>query len=87
MKRNYTECDRCHKEISPPHREVKVVFVEHHEKAYDLCKDCVSAVQSFIEDGPQTGIPRGFKMVPRPCPHHVPCADPRGCSGFEIVPR
>lgn len=30
--------------------------------------------------------PIGYKRVPRPCPHHVPCADPNGCSGYELVP-
>lgn len=42
----------------------------------------------WLTDPPPTrsGIPKGYKRVARPCPHFVPCADPNGCSGHELVP-
>lgn len=33
-----------------------------------------------------SGVPKEYKRVARSCPHHVPCADPWGCSGHELVP-
>lgn len=46
----------------------------------------VSVLQRFPERLGPPEVPAGFEKRIRPCPHHVPCADPNGCSGYEIVP-
>jgi hypothetical protein len=79
--RHVTECDRCG-------REIKGESYEVDER--DFCPDCKRDFDLFME--PRKTPMRakllkaqGKKRVARSCPHHVPCAEPWGCSGDEIV--
>lgn len=41
------KCDRCGREIEKP--DLAIIRVEYHETSYDLCADCISAVEEFIK--------------------------------------
>jgi len=53
-------------------------------KRVDLCQSCADALKRWLDD--PHAAPLGYRYKPRPCPHNVPCADPEGCSGKELVP-
>jgi hypothetical protein len=76
--RYVTECDRCGHEINGESYEVD---------DRDFCPDCKSAFDLFMEPHKAAELlkKRRKKRVARPCPHHVPCAEPWGCSGDEVV--
>lgn len=87
-KRNATFCDRCEKQAedvdnSLPKRIIHFMK-DYHGTQVDLCTECAKALKAWLED--PTSAPPGYKFKARPCPHLVPCADPNGCSGQELVP-
>jgi hypothetical protein len=96
--RNIIECDRCGREIRSGRRTIDVPGLKangrqqdpglYPDRKYDLCADCFKEFGVFIDKPtpPRArSIPKGYKRVARPCPHHVPCAEPWGCSGEEVV--
>lgn len=85
MKVNVTKCDRCKREIEDGKSNRLTRFnTDYHGTQVDLCTRCWNQFAAWL-DSP-ANVPVGYKLVPRPCPHHVPCADPEGCSGKELVP-
>lgn len=83
-------CDRCGRDISGTvpaeiRVEVKRFNTDYHETNVDLCEPCSIQLTAWLERA-NGGAPPGYKFVPRPCPHRVPCGDPTGCSGVELIP-
>jgi hypothetical protein len=79
MKREIYECDRCQCEIEG---------TVHHLASLQLCAGCKRDFKTWVQAGKAKATarpPRGYKRVARSCPHQVPCAEPWGCSGDEIV--
>jgi hypothetical protein len=81
-RREIVECDRCGREIKDEANDVAGMM---------FCQKCADEYELFME--PRKTPLRakllkrsGKKRVARDCPHHVPCAEPWGCSGEEIVP-
>lgn len=81
-------CDKCKKPIKKndprEHKRLTRYDKDYHGTQIDLCAKCFT-IFVFWLDSPG-GPPPGYKFVKRPCPHNVPCADPNGCSGEELVP-
>lgn len=84
MQRQVIECDRCGREI-PSEEDV------WNTAGYEFCERCNDEFDLFMEPN-ETPVRAkllkkiGKKRVAKPCPHHIPCAEPWGCSGEEIVP-
>jgi hypothetical protein len=81
-------CDRCGREEEDEAVTNEVIIVSvvsvMDTTRHQLCALCSRSLRGWLDT---TGfVPVGYKRVPRPCPHHVPCADPNGCSGTELVP-
>lgn len=82
-------CDRCSDEIpltvSNSHAAHRLVRYnsDYHGTRVDLCARCWDQFENWLS----SNNPPGFVKRLRPCPHNVPCADPNGCSGYELVPE
>lgn len=86
-RRNDLVCDRCGSKVddNPRSRHRLTRYdKDYHGTTIDLCTACW-LIFVFWLDQP-SGPPPGYKYQKRPCPHRVPCADPIGCSGEELVP-
>lgn len=85
---NQTVCDRCGRNADDVPNDLPKRLIrfdkDYHGTQIDLCENCATQFKTWLAD--QTGPPPGYKFQARPCPHHVPCADPTGCSGQELVP-
>lgn len=80
-------CDRCgNKIVDTPQKRLRLTRFDkdYHGTEVDLCDGCWT-IFGFWLDSPD-GPPPGYKYQQRPCPHQIPCADPSGCSGKELVP-
>lgn len=83
-------CDRCKKSIgenisgNSAGQRLMRYNTDYHGTQVDLCSECAATFFAWLED--QSGAPPGYKYQIRPCPHLVPCANPDGCSGKELVP-
>lgn len=51
---------------------------------FERCVTIIRKGKASVETA-RKEIPPGWELRPRPCHHHVPCADPGGCSGKELV--
>lgn len=81
-------CDRCgaavKSDASSAGKRLMRYDTDYHGTRIDLCDRCSDQFKAWLED--RTGPPPGYKYQQRPCPHSIPCADPQGCSGQELVP-
>lgn len=82
-------CDRCGRNIikkADNDRHLVTKYDEAGQKLalLDLCEPCYAQLEDWLRNS--GGAPIGYKFQPRPCPHMVPCADPNGCSGMELIP-
>lgn len=81
-------CDRCGAKVedNPIGARARLTRFDqdYHGTNVDLCVGCSTQFMTWMDD--PTGAPPGYRFQPRPCPHNVPCADPEGCSGKELVP-
>lgn len=82
------KCDRCGHEVADTPDDARHRLVrynsDYHGTGVDLCQDCWKQFWGWLYS--TTDTPPGYKRRIRPCPHNIPCADPDGCSGFELVP-
>lgn len=85
---NQTICDRCGNKVedNPEGARQRLVRFDsdYHGTKIDLCRACSTQFKTWLNGA--MGPPIGYKFQARPCPHQVPCADPDGCSGQELVP-
>lgn len=82
-------CDRCKQAITDtgPNRKSSRLTrynTDYHGTRVDLCGECTAQFFAWLEN--PEWAPPGYEYRVRPCPHHVPCADPDGCSGKELGP-
>lgn len=82
-------CDRCGRDIikkgdNDRHLLTKYDVEGQNLELIDLCEPCYTQLETWLKN--PSGAPPGYKFQPRPCPHTIPCADPNGCSGIELVP-
>lgn len=86
---NQTVCDRCGLPVEDGTLrglpgKIKRFDKDYHGTEVDLCAKCATALKEWLEN--PNGAPIGYMFKKRPCPHNVPCAEPWGCSGQELVP-
>jgi hypothetical protein len=84
-----TFCDRCGAQVEDHPKGARQRITrfdsDYHGTQVDLCTACFEQFKVWLERG-NGGAPPGYEFKPRPCPHQVPCADPQGCAGVELIP-
>jgi len=88
VRREVVTCDACGREISAVGNGLPIMLTfskpgHTQVRQLDVCQYCLDDLDRWLEGS----TPIGYELVPIPCPHNIPCADPEGCSGKMLVRR